>query len=90
MMGFARDGYLNTFRYRVLDGDTLNVTVQGDNRSTTLIINGRVIDRLETEKRWHNEGESVMYYVPTLVFPLGRSGNFRSRITDLKVYNYIL
>lgn len=90
MMRFARDGYLNTFRYRVLDGDTLNVTVQGDNRSTTLIINGRVIDRLETEKRWHNEGESVMYYVPTLVFPLGRSGNFRSRITDLKVYNYIL
>ena len=90
MMGFARDGYLNTFRYRVLDGDTLNVTVQGDNRSTTLIINGRVIDRLETEKRWHNEGESVMYYVPTLVFPLGRSGDFRSRITDLKVYNYIL
>ena len=90
MMGFARDGYLNTFRYRVLDGDTLNVAIQGDNRSTTLIINGRVIDRLETEKRWHNEGESVMYYVPTLVFPLGRSGDFRSRITDLKVYNYIL
>ena len=90
MMGFARDGYLNTFRYRILDGDSLHVTVQGDGNSTTLIVNGRVIDRLETEKRWCNEGKSTMYYVPTLVFPLDRAGNFRSRITDLKVYNYIL
>ena len=90
MMGFARDGYLNTFRYRILDGDSLHVTVQGDGNSTTLIVNGRVIDRLETEKRWYNEGKSTMYYVPTLVFPLDRAGNFRSRITDLKVYNYIL
>ena len=90
MMGFARDGYLNTFRYRILDGDSLHVTVQGDGNSTTLTVNGRVIDRLETEKRWYNEGKSTMYYVPTLVFPLDRTGNFRSRITDLKVYNYIL
>ena len=88
MMGFARDGYLNTFRYSIQDGDRLEVTVKGDNRSTTLIINGRVIDRLETEKRWHNEGESVMYYVPTLVFPLQQAGDFHSSITNLKVYNY--
>lgn len=89
MMGFARDGYLNTFRYSIQDGDRLEVTVKGDNRSTTLIINGRVIDRLETEKRWYNEGESVMYYVPTLVFPLHQAGNFRSRITDLRVMNHL-
>ena len=88
MMGFARDGYLNTFRYSIQDGDRLEVTVKGDNRSTTLIINGRVIDRLETEKHWHNEGESVMYYVPTLVFPLQQARDFQSRITNLKVYNH--
>lgn len=89
MMGFARDGYLNTFRYSIQDGDRLEVTVKGDNRSTTLIINGRVIDRLETEKRWYNEGESVMYYVPTLVFPLHQAGNFKSRITDLRVTDHL-
>ena len=88
MMGFARDGYLNTFRYSIQNGDRLEVTVKGDNRSTTLIVNGRVIDRLETEKRWHNEGKSVMYYVPTLVFPLEKAGDFKSRITDLKVSSY--
>ena len=88
MMGFARDGYLNTFRYSIQDGDRLDVVIKGDSCSTTLIINGRVIDRLETEKRWHNEGESVMYYVPTLVFPLQQAGDFRSHITNLKVYNH--
>ena len=88
MMGFARDGYLNTFRYSLQDGDRLEVTVKGDNSSTTLIVNGRVIDRLEIEKRWHNEGKSVMYYVPTLVFPLEKAGDFKSRITDLKVSSY--
>ena len=29
-----------------------------------------------------------MYYVPTLVFPLQQAGDFRSRITNLKVYNH--
>ena len=30
-----------------------------------------------------------MYYQRTLVFPLKRAGQFKSRITDLKVYNYL-
>lgn len=90
MMGFARDGYLNTFRYSIQDGDRLEVVIKGDDRSTELIINGTVIDHLEIEKRWYNEGKSVMYYVPTLVFPLEKSGDFHSRVTNLKVYNYQL
>lgn len=90
MIGFARDGYLNTFRYRIHDGDSLNVEIRGDERSTTLTVNGKVIDRLEIEKRWYDGGKSVMYYVPTLVFPLKKAGDFKSRITALKVSNHIL
>ena len=88
MMGFARDGYLNTFRYSIQDGDRLDVVIKGDSRSTTLIVNGKVIDRLEIEQRWYDGGKSVMYYVPTLVFPLQQAGNFQSLITGLKVYNH--
>lgn len=88
MLGFARDGYLNVFRYRISEGEKAEIAITGDCRSTTLTVNGKVIDRLEIEKRWYNEGESVMYYVPTLVFPLKQAGKFSSRITDLKVYNY--
>ena len=32
---------------------------------------------------------SKMYYQPTLVFPLKKAGEFKSRLTDLKVYNYL-
>ena len=32
---------------------------------------------------------SKMYYQPTLVFPLKKAGEFKSRITDFKVYNYL-
>ena len=88
MLGFARDGYLNVFRYRISEGEKAEIAITGDCRSTTLTVNGKVIDRLEIEKRWYNEGESVMYYVPTLVFPLKQTGKFSSRIMDLKVYNY--
>jgi hexosaminidase len=32
---------------------------------------------------------SKMFYQHTLVFPLKKAGEFKSRITDLKVYNYL-
>lgn len=31
-----------------------------------------------------------MNYVRTLVFPLHKSGHFKSRVFNFKVYNYIL
>lgn len=89
MMGFARDGYLNTFRYRVREGEKAEITVIGDCRSTTLVVNGKTVDRLETGKRWHDEGKSVMYYVPTLVFPLKEAGKFESRIEGLEIFNFV-
>ena len=43
------------------------------------------------EKRYLNEGtEAKNDFIRTLVFPLEKAGDFKSRITDLKVYNYIV
>lgn len=39
-LGFARDGYLTTFNYRLTPGEKVNVTIQGDNKKTRLLING--------------------------------------------------
>ncbi len=50
-------------------------------------MNGRLADELKRHKIYFNEGKDSMSYVPTLVFPLERAGDFKSRITDLKVYN---
>ena len=86
MLGFARDGYLNTFNYRIMPGEHAAVGISGDNRVTRLHINGKIVEELNIQKRFYNGGKDSMNYVRTLVFPLQETGNFKSQITNLKVY----
>lgn len=88
MMGFARDGYLNTFPYKVNPGEKATVQIEGDNRGTTLKVNGKVIDEMSMQKIYFNSGKDSINYIRTLVFPLEKAGNFNSQIQNLKVYNY--
>ena len=88
MMGFARDGYLNTFPYKVNPGEKATIQIEGNNCSTTLRVNGKVVDEMNTQKLYFNAGKDSMSYVRTLVFPLEKAGNFNSKVQNLKVYNY--
>lgn len=88
MMGFARDGYLNTFPYKVNPGEKATIQIEGDNRGTTLRVNGKVIEEMNMQKLYFNAGKDSMNYIRTLVFPLEKAGDFNSRIENLKVYNY--
>ena len=88
MMGFARDGYLNTFPYKVNPGEKASIQIEGDSRSTTLRVNGKVIEEMNMQKLYFNAGKDSMNYIRTLVFPLEKAGDFNSRIENLKVYNY--
>lgn len=85
LLGFARDGYLNTFNYRVMPGEKVNIGISGDNRATRLLVNGKVIEELNIQKQYFNGGKDSMSYVRTLVFPLEKAGKFKSKITNLKV-----
>ena len=85
LLGFVRDGYLNTFNYRVLPGEKVNIGISGDNRVTRLLVNGKVVEELNVQKLFFNGGKDSMRYVRTLVFPLEKTGKFKSRITNLKV-----
>ena len=85
--GVARDGYLNSFQFRPYPGEKLNVQVKGDNRSTSLLIDGKLVETMDIQKRYFNGGKDSMNYVRTLVFPLKKAGSFKSKITNLKVYN---
>ena len=86
MLGFARDGYLNTFTYNVQQGQRMNIAIEGDNKATRLFINGMQVEELNIQERWMDkEGKSRMRNVRTLVFPLEKAGNFQSKITNLKV-----
>lgn len=88
MFGFARDGYLNTFRFRPYPDEKIKVMVTGNSRSTSLFVNGKLVEKLDIQKRFFDGGKAAMNYLRTLVFPLEKAGMFKSRITNLKVYNY--
>lgn len=48
-LGFARDGYLNTFNYRVPVGEEVTLTIEGDNVATHLFVNGKHKEKLGPE-----------------------------------------
>lgn len=87
MLGFARDGYLNTFNYRVRKGENKQIGISGDERSTRLLIDGKVVEELNMQRQFYNGGKDSMDYVRTLVFPLEKSGKFESRISNVKIYS---
>ena len=88
MLGYARDGYLYTFGHRVKPGK-VNIAIEGDNQATRLYIDGKLVEELGKRTLYFNEGgKDKMYQSRTLVFPLEKAGQFSSRISNLKVYNY--
>lgn len=84
LMGFARDGYLNTFPYRVKAGK-VHVAVEGDNKATRLFVDGKLVEELNIRTIGFNEGKDKMKQVRTLVFPLEQAGKFKSTVTNLRV-----
>ena len=87
MLGFARDGYLNKFNYQLVPGEKATITVSGNEQETYLYVNGKLVETLNKQTIYHNEGKDKMYYVRTLVFPLKKAGKFNSKVTNLKVTN---
>ena len=92
-LGFARDGYLNTFNYSFFPGEKAKVTISGNKNVTRLYVNGKLIEELDKQTlHFHNPGNGKydkMYYVRTLVFPLSKAGRFKSKVTNLTVYPFM-
>ncbi len=87
-IGFWRDGYLNTFNYQFFPNQKAKVTIVGNEKETILYIDNKLIDRLDKQTIYHNEGgKDKMFYVRTLVFPLEKTGTFNSKITNLEIRN---
>ena len=88
-IGFSRDGYLNTFNYRFYPGEKANIAICGNKEVTKLFVNGKLVETLDKQTIYHNEGgKDKMYYVRTLVFPLEKTGDFNSKISNFKVENF--
>ncbi len=89
MIGFSRDGYLYNFKVSTYNKDGVNVMIQGDNISTSIYIDGKLVQKLDVTMRYFPNPEEKMKFISTLVFPLARTGEFNSSVTNLKVYNYL-
>ena len=87
-LGFARDGYLNTFNYQFYPEEEASVAISGDEKTTRLYINGDLKEELNIQKRFFNGGKDSMSYVRTMVFPLEKTGDFKSTIKNVEVLNY--
>lgn len=87
-LGFARDGYLNTFEYQFYPDERASVSIVGDEKSTSLYIDGKLKEKMERMKLYRSGGKDSMNYVRTLVFPLEKVGEFKSGIRNLEVLNY--
>lgn len=85
MLGYARDGYLYQFRYRLEPNTKVRIRVEGSNTATRLYVNGKLVDNLTTRTFWFDDkGKSSRKFISTLFFPLKQSGNFKATITDFK------
>ncbi len=104
-LGFVRDGYRNTFNYK-LPNKRVTLSIRGNNRTTQLFADGKKVEELGiqtvhalrperclkhnfgTEGKWQPEmyvSSDKMSYVRTLVFPLAKTGKFRSSITNVTI-----
>lgn len=109
-LAFERDGYLNCFNYRIEKGKKVRITIQGNNKMTRLLVNGKKREELgsktlyvirESNRHNYHVNEAKLYqpevydtgdkmhYQRTLVFPLQKAGQFKSKIANLEVENFI-
>ncbi|MFI3305155.1 MAG: family 20 glycosylhydrolase [Rikenellaceae bacterium] len=90
MLGFSRDENLYHFRVSTFNKDGVNIMIQGDRYSTFIYVDGELIQSLDTVRRFVEAPEQKLKSLSTLVFPLAKTGDFKSEVTNLKVYNYKL
>ena len=105
-LGFAREGYLNKFNYKIQSGKKVAIVITGDNRKTSLYVDGKLREELGPLTLYAMQQKDLttfqkadasawqpvlynpsakMYYQRTLVFPLQKAGNFKSKVTGLRV-----
>lgn len=83
MLGFSRDGYLFTFKYRGRPGTTEHISIKGTNKKTELWVNGKLFQTLGYNANFDANAKPYNV-VRTLIFPLAKSGKFRSAVTNFK------
>lgn len=92
-LGFSRENYDYNFNYTIPVGQWTHIVITGDNKGTSLYVNGVCVEKLEDKKLVFANGEAITK-VQTLFFPLQLIGDkhnaFKGFLNDVKVFNCIL
>lgn len=64
-LGFERDGYLNTFNYRIPVGQKVTIKIQGDNKMTRLFVNGEKKEELGPQTIYAMKASDKTHYQDT-------------------------
>ena len=87
MLGFSRDGYLFTFKYKGKPGKRETIQLKGDNKGISLYADGRLVENLKPDTGHRTDSKKSTYKIMrTLVFPLQETGDFRSKITNFSAW----
>ncbi len=91
-LGFKRDGYFYSFKYLINTNKPVSIAVKGDNKGTSLLIDGKEVERLQGLVKEYKDTRgkvSKMYIQQTLVFPLrkigARQNGFKGTLHSVKV-----
>nr|WP_230383946.1 LamG domain-containing protein [Pedobacter endophyticus] len=93
-LGFSRDGYDFNFNYSVPENVWTKIAISGDNKGTSLYVNGVFVERLEGTMQTFKNTKDKMATVQTLFFPLKYIGapvnSFNGAIASIVVFNKVL
>ncbi|WP_220101275.1 family 20 glycosylhydrolase [Chitinophaga oryzae] len=91
-LGFSREGYHYHFNYSFSASKVAHVKIAGDNKGTSLFINGQLVEKLEGAMRSFPNTKGKNAIIQTLVFPLQTIGDsvnaFKGEIDNLKVIQH--
>ncbi|WP_276481536.1 family 20 glycosylhydrolase [Paraflavitalea pollutisoli] len=92
-LGFSREGYHEHFNYSAPAEVWTHIVMVGDNKGTSLYVNGQLVEKLEGARRTFNNGKETAR-VQTLFFPLQTIGDVRhaarASIRQLQVFTRAL
>lgn len=88
-LGYSRDDKLYYLRHDIRPGEKSHIKIQGDKDALRFYLNGQLVDNMNLRWWRQNENSRKIAELRTLVFPLAKTGDFKSKVTNLSVSNYL-
>lgn len=88
-LGYSREDKLYHLRFDVRPGEKNHIKIEGDKDALRFYLNGKLVDDMNIRWWRQNENSRKIAEQRTLIFPLQKTGDYKSKITNLSVRNYI-